>query len=110
MVEDTVKKIEEKIRNSGSITGKKKAELLKLIASLQSEITNLAKAEGEHAESIAGFVERLTHEATRQKRNPELLRLSLAGLAASVKGFEASHPRMVEDINFISAVLANMGM
>jgi hypothetical protein len=110
MIEDTIKKIEAKIRTASSITAESKAELLNMLASLESEITKLAKAEGEHAESIAGFIERSTHEAIRQDKNPELLTLSLAGLTASVKGFEASHPQLVADINCISTVLANMGI
>jgi DNA repair exonuclease SbcCD ATPase subunit len=110
MIEDTIKKIETKIQTATAITSENKAELLSLLSALESEITRLSKAESEHAESIAGFIERSAHEATRQEKNPELLRLSLAGLAASVKGFEASHPRLVEDINYISTVLANMGI
>ena len=110
MIEDTIKKITTKIRTASSITKENKTELLNLLAALESEITRLAKAEAEHAESIAGFIERSTHEATRREKNPELLRLSLAGLEASVKGFEASHPQLVADINCISTALANMGL
>ena len=110
MIDDTIKKIEARVQTTSSITGDNRTELLKLLATLESEITTLAQAEAEHAESIAGFIERSTHEATRQKKNPELLRLSLAGLTASVKGFEASHPQLVADINCISTVLANMGL
>lgn len=110
MIEDTIKKIEAKIQTASSITKENKTELLKLLEGLESEISNLAKVAGEHAESVAGFIERSTHEAIRREKNPELLRLSLAGLEASVKGFEASHPRLVADINYISTVLANMGI
>jgi hypothetical protein len=110
MIEATIKKIETRIRTASSITQENKTELLNLLAKLESEITRLAKGKGEHAESIAGFIERSTHEATRHDKNPELLKLSLAGLAASVKGLEASHPRLVADINYISTVLANMGI
>ena len=110
MIEDTIKKIEGKIRTANSITQENKTELLNLLATLESEIARLAKGQGEHAESIAGYIERSTHEATRHEKNPELLKLSLAGLAESVKGLEASHPRLVADINCISTVLANMGI
>lgn len=110
MIKDTLKKIETKIQASGSITEGSKAEMLTLLATLETEITNLSELEAEHAESIAGFIERSTHEAIRQKKNPELLTLSLEGLSASVKGFEESHPRLVADINYISNVLATMGI
>lgn len=110
MIDDTIKKIETKIRTAGSITKENKAELLNLLGALESEIVKLSESASEHAESVAGFIERSAHEATRREKDPELLRLSLAGLAASVKGFEVSHPRLVADINYISTVLANMGI
>ena len=109
MIEETFNKIKTKIQTT-TITAEKKTELLTLLSALESEITTLSKAQLEHAESIAGFVERSTHEATRRDKDSELLRLSLAGLTASVKNFEASHPRLVRDINYISTVLANMGI
>jgi len=110
MIEETIKKIETRIQKASSITTENKAELLKLLATLESEIVSLSKSASEHAESVAGFIERSAHEATRREKNPELLRLSLAGLVESVKGFEGSHPRLTADINCISTLLANMGI
>ena len=110
MIEDTIKTIEAKIRATSSIKNEKKTELLKLLAGLKSEIVGLAQSKSEHAESVAGFIERSTHEATRREKNPELLKLSLAGLVESVKGFEVSHPRLVADINAVCTTLANMGI
>ncbi len=110
MVEDTIRKIEDKIRTAPSITEANKAELLNMLAGLESEIARLARSKSEHAESVAGFVERSTHEATRQEKNPELLQLSLEALVASVREFEVSHPRLVADINAICVTLAKMGI
>jgi DNA-binding MarR family transcriptional regulator len=105
-----MKKIKAKIQQESSVTNERKSELLSLLSVLESEITRLSKSDSEHAESIAGFIERSTHEATRRKKHPDLLTISLAGLTASVKGFEASHPVLVADINNICTVLANMGI
>jgi hypothetical protein len=110
MIEETIKKIESRIQSADAISGKNKKELLTLVSTLKSEITDLSKTRAEHAESITGFIERSTHEATRREKNPELLRLSLAGLAESVKGFEASHPRLVSQVNYICTMLANVGI
>ena len=110
MIEETIKKIESRIRSADSISGSSRTELLQLVSTLQSEITDLSRTRAEHAESIAGFIDRSTHEATRRERNPELLRLSLAGLAESVKGFEESHPRLVSQVNYICTMLANAGI
>jgi hypothetical protein len=110
MIEETFNKIKIKIQSTTTVTAEKKTELLTLLSSLESEISTLSTAQSEHAESIAGFVERSAHEATRRDKDSELLELSLTGLTASVKSFEASHPRLVRDINYISIILANMGI
>lgn len=110
MIKKTMKEIKGRIKQKGAVTDKTKAELLTLLSTLESEIDKLSKTDSEHAESIAGFIERSTHEAIRKKKQPELLRISLAGLTASVKGFEASHPSLVAKINDICTVLANMGV
>ena len=110
MIEETIEKIESRIRAAEAISGTGKNELLTLGSKLKSEITELSKTRAEHAESITGFIDRSTHEATRREKNPELLRLSLAGLEESVKGFEASHPTLVSQINYVCTMLANEGI
>ncbi len=110
MIEDTLKKIEARIRASDALTGDRKAELLQLLGTLDSEVAELAKTHGEHAESIASFVELSAREATRTQRNPRLLELSLTGLSSSVEEFEQSHPHLVRIANTICNVLANLGI
>jgi hypothetical protein len=108
--QNTLEKIEEKIRQNSLLIKENKTELLSLLATLKPQITEFSKTQAEHAESIAGFIERSTHEAMRRQKNPTLLRMAIEGLSASVKGFEVSHPRLVEDANYIATVLANMGI
>lgn len=110
MIKNTMKEIKAKIQQEGSVRDKTKTELLNLLSTLEAEIHRLSKTHAEHAQSITGFIERSAHEATRKEKHPELLKLSLAGLTESVKGFEASHPQLVKDINDICTVLANMGV
>ena len=110
MTNITMKKIKAKIQNDKSISKERQSELLKLLSILESEITEFSKTEAEQAESITGFVERSTHEATKKSKSPQLLELSLATLSESVKGFEASHPGMVANVNGICTVLGNMGI
>ncbi|MGA9406575.1 MAG: DUF4404 family protein [Bacteroidota bacterium] len=110
MIKNTMKKIKTKIQQDRSVTKESKTELLSLLSKLESEITKISKIDSEHAESITGFIERSTHEVTRREKNPELLKLSLAGLTESVKGFEASHPALVANVNNICTLLANMGI
>jgi Mg2+ and Co2+ transporter CorA len=110
MIEDTVSKIEARIRNSDAIQPDRKRELLQLLGTLKSEMDVLARTHGEQAQSIAGFTELSAHEATRSEQNPELLKLSLKGLISSVNGFEKTHPRLVEIVNAISNTLSSLGI
>jgi hypothetical protein len=110
MIRDTIERIEARLQNASSIKEENRTELLKLVSTLKSEIAELSKTSSEHAESITGFAGIATHEATRQERDSQLLRLSLEGLSSSVKGFESSHPRLAEIVNSISLMLVNSGV
>ena len=110
MIEDTIGKIEDKIRGADAIKDGRKQELLQLLHTLKSEIGSLSKTHGEQAESIAQFAKISAHEATRGKQSPELRELSVRGLQSSVEGFEKSHPHLVEIVNRISSTLANLGI
>jgi len=109
MIQDTISKIEERLRAADG-GGASKAELLKLLASLKAEIAELSSSHAEQAQSIAGFTAISTHEATRSDRQPELVQLSLKGLSSSVEGFEQSHPKLVQVVNAICNTLSNLGI
>ena len=110
MIEDTIGKIEARIQGAETIKDERRQELLQLLGTLKSEVGELSKTHGEQAQSIAAFTEVSTHEATRAEQNPELLKLSLAGLGSSVREFEGSHPRLVQIVNAISNTLSNLGI
>jgi hypothetical protein len=110
MIQDTIGKIEERIRQSEAIKSDSKSELLNLLSTLKTEVSGLSDADSERAQSIAGFTAVSTHEATRDEKNPELVQLSLKGLASSVEGFEQSHPKLVQVVNSISTTLSNLGI
>ena len=110
MIEETIKAIEEKIRKADSITNENRGELLNLLSELKSEIADLSDASAEDLQSIVGFTQLSTHEATREQKNPGLLELSLKGLSSSVAGFEESHPKLVATVNSICLALSNLGI
>ena len=110
MIQDTIGKIEERIRKAEAIKGENKSELLTLLSTLKTEVADLSSTNAEQAQSIAGFTDISTHEATRDEKNPELMQLSLKGLASSVEGFEQSHPKLVQVVNSISTTLSNLGI
>jgi len=110
MIEETISKIEAKLKDAGSINEQSKRELAGLLATLKTEITELSKTHADQAQSIAGFAQASAHEAIREEKNPELLKLSLEGLATSVDGFEKSHPSLVQIVNRICTTLSNLGI
>ena len=110
MLDDTLGKIETRIRGADTITEERRRELLELLGTLKSEVARLSETHGEQAESIAGFTELSTREATRASQDPQLLKLSLEGLGSSVREFEESHPRLVRIVNAISNTLSNLGI
>jgi hypothetical protein len=110
MLQDTISKIEGRIENSAALSDDHRAELLKLLGQLKTEITVLSRTHQEQAESIASFAEVSAHEATRQSRNDQALRHSIGGLRSSVGEFETSHPRLAAVVNRIAGLLSNMGI
>ncbi|MGE5621174.1 MAG: DUF4404 family protein [archaeon] len=110
MIQDTIAKIEEKIRNNMSLSEDNKMELLSLLSQLNPQITELSKTHTEYAENIAGSLERSADEALQEDKNPNLLKSEIESLSDSVKDFEVSHPKLVETVNYIATVLANMGI
>ena len=110
MIKDTITKIEDNVKNISTVREENKTQLLNLLSTLKLEIEELAKTEGEHAESIVGFTKISTHEATRQDRNPQRLKHSIDELASSVEGFEVSHPTLVGTVNALCVMLSNLGI
>jgi hypothetical protein len=110
MLQQTIDRIEERLKKTECINDGNKTELLNLVSELKLEIADLSKTHNEQAESITRFAALSTHEATRHEKNPKLLNLSIEGLRSSVQGFEASHPKLVNAVNEISSMLSNLGI
>jgi len=110
MIEDTIGKLEAKIKSAESIKEDRRNELAQLLSTLKTEVAALSKTHGDQAQSIAGFAELSTHEATRAEQNPRLLKLSLEGLSSSVDELAKTHPRPVQLVNAISHTLSNLGI
>ena len=110
MIQDRLDKIEERLKQSEEVKESDKIELLNLVATLRTEIADLSNTHHEHAESIAGFAELSTHEATRREKSPALLDISIQGLTSSVQDFEISHPTLVGIINRFCIMLYNLGI
>ncbi len=110
MVNETIERMEARIKENQGLSAETKQELLELVSTLKGEVSNLAQTHDDEARSIAGFVETSVHEATRNEVDAELLNHSLRGLSLSVRRFEVSHPRLVNVINTIGQALRNIGL
>jgi hypothetical protein len=110
MLMKTIADIETKIGKTDLMKQEDKTDLLNLLETLKSEIAELSKTHAEHAQSITNFAQISTHEATREQKNTNLIKVSLTGLTSSVDELESTHPKLVETVNRISQILANMGI
>lgn len=110
MIDDTLRKMEERLTGLSALPEDRRAELASLITELRAEVAELSNTHREQAESIVRLADLSAHEATRTQKNPELQQVSLKGLSASVDGFEASHPRLVEAVNSLCTTLSNLGI
>jgi len=110
MIRETITKIEASVKDAQSLNDEKKKELLNLLSTLKTEVSEFSKTHPEHTQSITSFAEVSVHEAIREKKNPQLLKLSLQGLSTSVEGFESSHPKLVGIVNSICLALSNIGI
>jgi hypothetical protein len=110
VIKETITQIEGRIEKAESLNDAKKKELLELLSTLKTEISGLSETHAEQTRSITGFAEVSVHEAMREEKNPQLLKLSLEGLSTSVQGFESSHPKLVGVVNSICLTLSNIGI
>lgn len=110
MIDETIDKIEARLKRLDATRPENKEELFQLLSTLKSEVGQLAQTHADDAESIAGFADLSTHEAVREEKNPELLKHSLAGFKASVARFEQSHPRLAQIVNSFCTTLSNLGI
>src|SRR4030065_1238605 len=109
VIQETITQIEERIKKAKSLNDAKKRELLNLLSILKIEVSELSKTHAEHTQSITGFTEVSIHEAMREEKNPQLLKLSLQGLSTSVEEFESSHPKLVGVVNSLCTFSSHIG-
>ena len=110
MIQETIKKIEQRVKGSQTLSDTGRQELLGLLKDLKGEMDGLSQTDREQAQSITSYFDISTHEVTRQGKQPKLLQHSLEGLSASVDGFETSHPKLVMVVNRICTTLSNLGV
>lgn len=110
MTDETLKRIEDILKNNDELTQAQKLELADLLLSLKNELKTLSGEHSESALSIVNFTQAIAHESSRKSKNPKLIQLSLDGLSSAVKEFEITHPELVVSINNFCLALSGMGI
>jgi hypothetical protein len=94
MIEDTIAKIEERLRNVGSLPRSEQIELEQLLAQLRVDAKTLPPL-----------------SPSDLSASPDLdAHTALDRLQESLTEFETTHPQLVGTVNRISTILANMGI
>ena len=91
MIDETIAKIEDHLRNA-DLPPEKRLELQQLLAELRAEAAACQVA------------------PPASTRSDEDVRSAVNRLESSLTEFEASHPQLVGIVNRISTILANMGI
>lgn len=93
MIEDTIAKIEQRLRTAQSLPPAERLELEQLLAQLRSEAHSLPRT-----------------PALPTASPDDDAHTALGRLQESLTEFETTHPQLVGTVNRISTILANMGI
>ena len=110
MIPERIAQIEATLRSATNIPEATRQELLDLLAGLKAEVTPLVQTHGESAQQITGSADAAVQAAVHRGEQPEQAAQAVEGLAASVRDFEASHPRLVQIVDRLAVTLSNMGI
>ncbi len=110
MIPERLAQIEATLRHSPNIPEATRQELLELVAGLKAEVTPLAATHSDNADQITGSADAAVQAAVHRGEQPEKAAEAAEGLTASVRDFEASHPRLVEIVDRLALTLSNMGI
>jgi hypothetical protein len=110
MIAERLAQLETTLRNNTRLDQATRKELLDLVAGLRAEMAPLADTHGQSAHAITGSAEAAVHATMSQDSGPVATAQAVAGLAASVREFEATHPRLVEIVDQLALTLSNLGI
>src|ERR1041384_3494388 len=110
MIDETIQRIEARLRSTEAMPDTTRTELLNLLATLKAEVLQLPPGKAAQAQQIAMAADASTEQAFAENRDPEAYRGTLDDLAGSVREFEDSHPRLVQIVNNIASTLAGLGI
>jgi hypothetical protein len=110
MISERLAKLETTLQDNNTIPEPTRQELLGLLAGLKAEVTPLLATHGDSAHAITGSAESAVQASIKREEQPEHAAEAVEGLAASVRQFEATHPRLVEIVDQLALTLSNLGI
>jgi hypothetical protein len=110
MIDETIQRIEARLRSAEAMPEQTRAELLNLLGALKAEVGQLPATKSEQARNIARYADLSTEQAVASERDAEQFKGTLDGLAGSVREFEETHPRLVQTVNNIAHALSGLGI
>jgi ABC-type transporter Mla subunit MlaD len=110
MALDRLGHLEARIHESHELSPQQKEELLRLVSELKEAMAAFSTTHEAHAPSRTRVTDTAAAETARQDTPQHPLRSAMDDVATSVEAFEASHPELVNAVNQISTLLANMGI
>ena len=97
MIDETLRKLEERIRSSQRTGDDAKQDLLGIVGELRTELAEISETHGDDARSLAG------HAAAAADGTPNTVE-------DSVLEFEAAHPRIVGLVRSFLRTLSDAGI
>jgi predicted neutral ceramidase superfamily lipid hydrolase len=110
MALDRLGHLEARIHETHELSPQQKEEILRLVAELKEAMAAFPTIPEAHAPSRTRVTDTAEAETTRQDKLQHPVRRAMDDVSTWVEAFEASHPELVNTVNQISTLLANMGI
>ena len=105
-----IEELEKRIESTSQIDAKIKEDLLDLMRSLKTELTDLKKAHPDTAHAIADKTKLSTEKVLCSENKQSELQEHIDGLQETVGEFEVSHPKLVQTVNRFCMMLSDIGI
>jgi Domain of unknown function (DUF4404) len=110
MALDSLIQLEARIHQTHDLNPQQKEEFLRLISELKAATADFSTTHDQPTQRRTHVNDSSPQVATGQDTSQHPLRTAMEDLATSVEAFEASHPEVVNAVNRLSTLLANMGI
>lgn len=105
-----IEALEKKIESASKIDAKIKEDLLDLMRSLKTELSDLKNINPDSAHDIADKTQVSAEKVLSSDNNKNELQENIDGLQGTVEEFEVSHPKLVQIVNRLCMMLSDIGI